>query len=131
MPVYTNVQECTHNSNSLTGVKSINTTDSKDPLLSQADGKRADAVVGDLGRKIEATIEIEDQGSSYAGFIGLSVAGDLVFKCQKDSNKLSTVSHTISDFVINSANLVTNQDSPNSVTLSGRTVDEDDTHSVA
>ena len=131
MATFTNVENFKHGTTAIVGVKSVTTTETKPHLLSQADGRRADEVVGDLGRTITMSVEIEDQGISYSGFIGFANVDTVTFDTQLDSNSATVKTITATDIVFETSDRTTNQDSPNTITLSGRTANEDDTASVA
>ena len=131
MAVYTNVEQVTHDAVAINNVRSVSVDVSKPPLLSQSDGKRADSVVGDLGQAIGVTVEIEDDGVDYTAFIGKANEGDLVFKTQLDSAPATFKTITITDVVFASFSQSTDQAAPNTITLTGRAADQDDTYSIA
>ena len=129
--VYTNVTSATHDSIALNNVKSVTVSSEVPHLVSKSDGKRSDAVVGDLGHIINVTVECEDTGVSFEGFLGKANEGDFVFTAQLDSAKTTVKIHTITDVVFSTADTSTDQGNPGGISLSGRTADEDDTHTIA
>jgi len=131
MATYTNVQDVTHDGNSLSGVKSITVNENQEWLLSQADGARQQAIVGELGKIAEISLEFEDEGAAYNAYLGVANEGDLVWKAQLDSDKSTLKTWTATDVVLNSWGYSSDQGAPNSQTLSGRTKDESDTITVA
>jgi len=131
MATYTNVQDVTHDANSLSGVKSVTVNENQEWLLSQADGARQQAIVGELGKVAEVSLEFEDEGSALNARLGVANEGDLVFKAQLDSDKSSLKTWTVTDVVFNTWGYSSDQGAPNSQSLGGRTKDEDDTITVA
>jgi len=129
--VYTNVEQCTHDSVALNNVKSVTVSSEVPHLVGMSDGKRSDQVIGDLGHVITVTVELEDTGASMEGFLGKANEGDLVFKTQLESSAGTFKTHTITHVVFSNASTSTDQANPGGISLTGRTADEDDTHTLA
>ena len=128
--VYTNVTSCTHTT-AINNVKSVSVTATKTPLEEQSDGARSPSVVGDLANGIEVSIECSDTGADMDARLGFANKADLVFTTQLDSAPATVKTHTIKNVVLLTCALSTNQDNPNGITLTGRTVGPTDTWSIA
>ena len=119
---HTNVESITHNAIPLTGIKSVTLDRTTDPLLSQADGARGDSVVGDLGTNFDVSLEFESGGANAnEGRVGFGQKGNLVFKTQLDSNPVTLKTYTVTNVVLGTWGVSTDQANPNGETLGGRT----------
>jgi len=131
MAVHTNVEAVTHKAVPVVGVKSITVDRTTDPLLSQADGARGDEVVGDLGTNFDVSLEMEADGTlAREALVGFANEGDLIFKSQLDSNSATLKTYTVTNVVLGTWGISSDQANPNGETLGGRTKDSADTISV-
>ena len=128
--VYTNITSCTFTT-AIPNVKSISVTQAKTPLEEQSDGARAPSIVGDLANGIEVSIECSDTGALLGSRLGLANKASLVFVTQLDSAPATVKTHTITNVVLLTCALSTNQDNPNGWTITGRTQAPSDAWSVA
>jgi hypothetical protein len=127
---YTNITACTFTT-AIPNVKSITVTQTKTPLEEQSDGARSPSIVGDLANGIEVSIEVSDTGASLVGRLGFANKASLVFTTQLDSAPATVKTHTITNVVLLTVALSTNQDNPNGYTITGRTTAPADTWSIA
>ena len=121
MAKFTNVESVSHNGVAIVGVKSISVDEDLGSLMSQADGLRQPEVVGDAGRMISVSVELEADTQQLSAFIGVDNAGTLLFSMQQVDDASTKQPHSITNVVFTKRGAGTSLDGVGSTTLEGRT----------
>ena len=129
--VYTNVQDLKYGVVTIDNVKSITVDEDKGSLEGQSDGARQPSVVGTLGTSFTISIDLEDTGVDLGPLLGDCDGDSIVFKTSLDCAPATLKTHTVTNIILTTQGLSTDQGAPNTRTLTGRNLSQSSTWSIA